>query len=118
MFVNNENYTLTCMYAITVRCGGDDGIGFVWSSLKHLALPYNGLKRLDTSMELAPWLQIIDLSHNLITSADELSCLPNLKYINLGYNKLEVIPTFNKAASHSLQVLVLKNNYIEKLNGK
>ncbi|XP_031832146.1 uncharacterized protein LOC116426790 isoform X2 [Nomia melanderi] len=102
---------------LLVSCGGDDGIGFVWSSLKHLALPYNALKQLDTSMELAPWLQIIDLSHNLITSADELSCLPNLKYVNLGYNKLEAIPTFNKAASHSLQVLVLKNNYIEKLNG-
>lgn len=69
-------------------------------------------------MELAPWLQIIDLSHNFITSAEELSCLPNLKYVNLGYNKLETVPSFNKAAAHCLQVLVLKNNYIENLNGK
>ncbi|KZC15076.1 Serine/threonine-protein kinase 11-interacting protein, partial [Dufourea novaeangliae] len=98
-------------------CGGDAGIGFLWSSLKHLALPHNALERLDASLELAPWLQIIDLSHNLITSADELSCLPNLKYVNLGYNKLDTIPVFNKAASHSLQVLVLKSNYIENLSG-
>ncbi|XP_012140983.2 uncharacterized protein LOC100876018 isoform X1 [Megachile rotundata] len=102
---------------LLAACGGDAGIGFVWESLKHLALSHNALERLDTSLELAPWLQIIDLSHNFITSAEELSCLPNLKYVNLGYNKLETVPTFNKAALHHLQVLILKNNYIENLNG-
>lgn len=102
---------------LLAACGGDAGIGFVWGSLKHLALSHNALERLDTSLELAPWLQIIDLSHNFITSAEELSCLPNLKYVNLGYNKLETVPTFSKAASHHLQVLILKNNYIENLNG-
>lgn len=85
--------------------------------MKHLALPHNSLEQLDISLELVPWLQIIDLSHNLITSADQLSCLPNLKYVNLGYNKLETVPTFSETASYLLQVLVLKNNYIENLNG-
>lgn len=89
----------------------------MWGSLKHLALPHNALEKLDVSLELVPWLQVIDLSYNLITSADELSCLPNLKHINLGYNKLERVPTFNEAASRLLQVLVLKNNYIENLDG-
>ncbi|XP_026298320.1 serine/threonine-protein kinase 11-interacting protein isoform X2 [Apis mellifera] len=102
---------------LLANCGGDASIGFIWSSLKHLALPHNSLEQLDISLELVPWLQIIDLSHNLITSADQLSCLPNLKYVNLGYNKLETVPTFNETASHLLQVLVLKNNYIENLNG-
>ncbi|XP_076644442.1 uncharacterized protein LOC143354324 isoform X2 [Halictus rubicundus] len=102
---------------LLASCGGDASFGFVWSSLIHLALPYNALKELDASMELALWLQTLDLSHNLIASADELACLPNLKYVNLGYNKLETIPAFNKAVSQSLQVLVLKNNYIENLNG-
>ncbi|XP_053986719.1 serine/threonine-protein kinase 11-interacting protein isoform X1 [Hylaeus volcanicus] len=102
---------------LLASCGEDASIGFVWDSLKHLALSHNALEKLDKSLELAPWLQLIDLSHNLLTSVDELSCLPNLKYVNLGYNKLEAVPTFNKAASHSLQVLVLKNNYIENLNG-
>ncbi|KOC68415.1 Serine/threonine-protein kinase 11-interacting protein [Habropoda laboriosa] len=102
---------------LLVNCGGDAGIGFVWACLKYLTLSYNALDKLDTSLELAPWLQMIDLSHNLITSADELSCLPHLQYVNLGYNKLEAIPTFNKAASYTLLVLVLKNNYIENLNG-
>ncbi|XP_043786381.1 serine/threonine-protein kinase 11-interacting protein isoform X2 [Apis laboriosa] len=102
---------------LLANCGGDASIGFIWSSLKHLALPHNSLEQLDISLELVPWLQIIDLSHNLITSADQLSCLPNLKYVNLGYNKLETVPTFSETASHLLQVLVLKNNYIENLNG-
>ncbi|XP_078051499.1 uncharacterized protein LOC144477636 [Augochlora pura] len=102
---------------LLARCGGDASFGFVWSSLKHLALPYNALKKLDASMELALWLQTLDLSHNLLTSADELACLPNLKYVNLGYNKLETIPVFDKAVSHTLRILVLRNNYIENLDG-
>ncbi|XP_077279584.1 serine/threonine-protein kinase 11-interacting protein isoform X2 [Temnothorax americanus] len=98
-------------------CGGDAGVGFVWASLKHLVLPHNALKCLDDALELTPWLQRLDLSHNMITNAKEISCLSNLRYVNLGYNKLEQVPTFNKAVLHSLQVLVLKNNYIDTLNG-
>ncbi|KAG7211247.1 hypothetical protein KM043_010559 [Ampulex compressa] len=105
------------MNQLLVNCGGDLGIGFVWNSLKHLALPHNALDQLDSSLELVPWLQTLDLSHNLITSAAELCCLPNLKYANLGYNKLEMVPIFHKAALHSLQILVLQNNYIENING-
>ncbi|XP_020279249.1 serine/threonine-protein kinase 11-interacting protein isoform X2 [Pseudomyrmex gracilis] len=103
---------------LLAECGGDTvGIGFVWASLKQLILPHNALEHLDESLELAPWLQILDLSHNMITSAKEISCLSNLKYVNLGYNKLEEVPVFNKTALHLLQVLVLKNNYIENLIG-
>lgn len=108
------------LFALFVaECGGDTvGIGFVWASLKQLILPHNALEHLDESLELAPWLQILDLSHNMITSAKEISCLSNLKYVNLGYNKLEEVPVFNKTALHLLQVLVLKNNYIENLIGE
>lgn len=53
----------------------------------------------------------------MITNANEISCLSNLRYVNLGYNKLEQVPIFNKAVLHSLQVLVLKNNYIDNLSG-
>lgn len=104
-------------FFFTVTCGGDAGAGFVWGSLRHLSLPHNALEKLDRSFELTPWLQILDLSHNLLTNAVELDCLPNLKYVNLGYNKLEMVPIFNKSATHSLQILVLKNNYIEDISG-
>ncbi|XP_024935876.1 serine/threonine-protein kinase 11-interacting protein isoform X2 [Cephus cinctus] len=102
---------------LLAACGGDAGVGFVWASLQHLALPYNALARLDKSLELAPWLQTLDLSHNLISTATELNCLPSLKNINLGFNKLEAVPIFNKASFQTLQILILKNNYIDNLNG-
>lgn len=106
------------IHVFTVMCGGDAGAEFVWASLKHLVLSHNALECLDESLELAPWLHTLDLSHNAIASAKEISRLSNLKYVNLGYNKLEQVPTFSKTASHSLQVLVLKNNYIDDLNGE
>ncbi|XP_050461636.1 serine/threonine-protein kinase 11-interacting protein isoform X1 [Cataglyphis hispanica] len=108
---------VSTIYQLLAACGGDDGIGFVWASLRHLVLSHNALECLDESLELAPLLQILDLNHNMITSAKEISCLSDLKYVNLGYNKLEEVPIFNKAALHSLQILVLKNNYIDNLNG-
>ncbi|XP_018055084.1 PREDICTED: serine/threonine-protein kinase 11-interacting protein isoform X2 [Atta colombica] len=108
---------ISTIYQLLAECGGDAGIGFVWASLRHLMLPHNALKCLDESLELAPWLQILDLSHNMIIDAKEISYLSNLRYVNLGYNKLEQIPIFNKTVLHSLQVLVLKNNYIENLSG-
>ena len=54
----------------------------------------------------------------MIVTSSELKCLPSLKYVNLGYNRLEAAPSFNKAAYQTLRILVLKNNYIENLNGK
>ncbi|KAL6424267.1 hypothetical protein ACFW04_009830 [Cataglyphis niger] len=108
---------VSTIYQLLAACGGDDGIGFVWASLRHLVLSHNALECLDESLELAPLLQILDLNHNMITSAKEISCLSDLKYVNLGYNKLEEVPVFNKTALHSLQILVLKNNYIDNLNG-
>ncbi|XP_012253946.2 serine/threonine-protein kinase 11-interacting protein isoform X2 [Athalia rosae] len=102
---------------LLAACGGDAGVGFLWGSLRSLALPYNALVRLDKSLELATWLQTLDLSHNLISSATEINCLPNLKNVNLGYNKLETVPTFSQAVFHTLQVVILKNNYIDNLSG-
>ncbi|XP_046739064.1 serine/threonine-protein kinase 11-interacting protein isoform X2 [Diprion similis] len=102
---------------LLAACGGDASADFIWGSLKSLTLPYNALARIDKSLELAPWLQTLNLSHNLITSAKEIECLPNLRNINLGYNKLESVPEFSKPVFHSLQVLVLKNNYIENISG-
>lgn len=119
MFIPRRNY-FNHIFVISAACGGDAGVGFVWGSLRSLALPYNALVRIDKSLELAPWLQTLDLSHNLISTAAEidLNCLPNLKNINFGYNKLEAVPAFSKPVFHTLQVLVLKNNYIENLSGE
>lgn len=112
------SHLISLFFLFTALCGGDAGIGFVWPSLVYLALPHNALECLDESLELTPWLQTLDLSHNMITSAKEILCLSNLKYLNLGYNKLEKVPVFNKAVLHLLQILVLKSNHIDSLNGR
>ncbi|XP_051160698.1 serine/threonine-protein kinase 11-interacting protein isoform X2 [Leptopilina boulardi] len=102
---------------LLAACGGDAGVGFVWNSLNRLFLPYNALTGLDKSLELTPWLQMLDLSHNLISKAPEIDCLPSLKYVNLGFNKLETVPPFHKATFHTLQKLILKSNYIDNIKG-
>ncbi|KAL7305323.1 hypothetical protein TKK_0002453 [Trichogramma kaykai] len=98
-------------------CGADKGVGFVWGSLTRLALPYNNLSHLDKSLEFVPWVETIDLSHNALTRATDLKYLPNVKNVNLSYNNLEFVPQFNRAAFYLLQKLILRNNYIENING-
>jgi len=103
---------------LLLDCGADHSSGFVWSDLREAVFSYNGLDLLDRSLEFAPWLQILDLSHNKISQAAAIECLPNLKYLNMSYNLLESVPVINKDACRKLQVLVVKNNYIEDLSGK
>jgi Leucine-rich repeat (LRR) protein len=103
---------------LLLDCGADHSSGFVWSDLREAVFSYNGIDLLDRSLEFAPWLQILDLSHNRISQAGAIDCLPNLKYLNMSYNLLESVPAINKDACRKLQVLVIKNNYIEDLSGK
>ncbi|XP_001600307.1 serine/threonine-protein kinase 11-interacting protein isoform X1 [Nasonia vitripennis] len=105
------------IYELLAACGGDAGAGFVWGSLHRLALPYNALTHLDKSLEYAPWLETIDLSHNAIKKATELEYLPSLRNANLGFNNLESVPSFHKTAYHNLHKLILKNNYIDNIDG-
>lgn len=103
--------------AIISHCGGDQSIGFMWNELKSANFSYNALVTIDCSLEFGCALQHLDLSHNHLVSVDAIKYLPNLKYLNLGYNRLPHIPTFNMEAMRRLQVLILSNNYIEDLSG-
>lgn len=100
-----------------VDCGGDKSERYIWNELKEAVLSNNNLKTIDNSFEYVPWLQTLDLSHNSLVNVQALDCLTNLKYLNLNFNKLEAVPLFNKEISRKLQVLLLKNNYIEDLTG-
>lgn len=108
--------SLSSIGELLESCGADAGVGFIWASLRRLAIPYNNLTHLDNSLEYAPWLQTLDLSHNHLKRAAELVLLPNLKNVNLGFNDLETVPNFHRSAHHNLQKLILKNNYIEYIN--
>ena len=102
---------------IISHCGGDRSNGFVWNELKMADFSYNTLKTIDCSLEFAPWLQQLNLSHNQIVSVDAIKWLPHLKKLNLSYNSLTHIPHLHGEASRRLQTLILTNNFIEDLNG-
>lgn len=109
---------LSRLEELLAECGGDNSVGFVWSELKEVVISYNNIKVLDTSIAFAPWLQVLDLSHNQLVNVNAIECLPNLKYINLSFNCLSSVPSFSKSARKKLLVLVIKNNYIEDLSGQ
>lgn len=109
---------MTALEHLLAECGADNSTGFVWSELKEAVLSFNDIKIVDSSVAFAPRLQVLDLSHNQIVDVNAIERLPNLKYVNLSYNSLTVIPMFNNSARKQMQVLVLKNNYIEDLSRK
>lgn len=108
---------LNSVQEVISYCGGDDSNGFVWNELKSADFSFNCLTTIDCSLEFAPWLQNLNLSHNQLISVDALKWLPNLKCLNLSFNQLNYIPSFNMQASKRLKVLNLSNNFIETLSG-
>lgn len=108
---------LSALEHLLAECGGDNSTGFVWSELTEAVLSFNDIKIVDSSVAFAPRLQVLDLSHNQIFDVNAIERLPNLKYVNLSFNSLCDIPVFNRSARKKIEVLILKNNYIESLQG-
>ncbi|CAG9858521.1 unnamed protein product [Phyllotreta striolata] len=99
------------------ECGGDKSQPYIWNELRIANLCYNEIVEIDNSFECTPSLHTLDLSHNNLNKADFLNLLPNLKHLNLSYNKLDAAPNFKGQIKNRLQVLVLNNNFIEDLSG-
>ncbi|XP_031332646.1 serine/threonine-protein kinase 11-interacting protein-like isoform X2 [Photinus pyralis] len=97
-------------------CGADNSEGFMWNELKEAVFSYNSIDTLDHSLEYAPCLHTLDLSHNHLHNAQLLNCLSNLKHINLSYNQLETVPAFSGELCSHLRILVLCNNFIENID--
>ncbi|CAD7085916.1 unnamed protein product [Hermetia illucens] len=102
---------------VITYCGGDRSNGFVWNELKYADFSYNNLRAVDSSLEFAQWLQNLNLSHNQLVSVDAVKWLPNLKMLDLSFNRLVHVPTFHTEAPRRLQILILSNNFIEDLTG-
>lgn len=103
---------------ILEECGGDKSAGFLWNELKEAVFSHNEICALDSSLELAPWLHTLDLSHNNIKYANELNCLTNLKNLNLSYNRLESVPQFAGQICSRLQVILVVLKILNKIFSK
>lgn len=116
-------HEITCVRSINAvqdiisHCGGDESNGFVWNELKTANFAYNSLEKIDNSLEFAPWLQYLDLSHNKLISLDAIKWLQNLKVLNLSFNHLSHIPLFHRESKRRLKVLTFSNNFIEDISG-
>lgn len=108
---------LDSLVEIIENCGGDQSNGFVWNELKSADFSYNNLKTVDSSLEFAQYLQHLNLKHNQLISVEAIKWLPNLKTLDLSYNKLTKVPYFHVETLRRLQSLNLSNNLIEDLNG-
>ncbi|GFR19490.1 hypothetical protein TNCT_179441 [Trichonephila clavata] len=94
-----------------------ESVPHIWPELKELNLAYNYLENLDQSLKNVPNVEILDLSHNHIRNADEIQVLKSLNFVNLSYNELAHLPTFNISSCRSLTKLYLRNNDLEDLEG-
>ncbi|KAH1029238.1 serine/threonine-protein kinase 11-interacting protein [Dendroctonus ponderosae] len=101
------------------KCGGDCSQvdRFNWSELKRLNLSHNRIRDVEPIFDATPWLQVLDLSSNEIGKLDPIEHLPNLKMLNLSFNKLEAAPRFKGPVTRRLQTLKLNNNFLEDISG-
>lgn len=102
---------------VITACGGDNSNGFTWNELKAANFSYNMLHHIDSSLEFTPWLENLNLSHNQIVSVSAIKWLPNLRVLNLSYNRLNHIPSFHVDAVRKIHVFHISNNFIEDLSG-
>ncbi|CAG0899738.1 unnamed protein product, partial [Darwinula stevensoni] len=94
-------------------CSADGLISF-WEELKELRLTACQLVSVtEECWKYTPNLRCLDLSHNCLEHAS----LPSASSINLSYNKLMLFPSFSVGASSRLQILLLRSNLLESLNG-
>lgn len=123
-YLRSQLQDLTCMRSISevadvlVGCGGDKATDKKqWSSLRSINFAYNMLDYVDSSLEYASWLEVLNLSHNQLVNVFALRSLPNLRVVNLSYNRLNQIPAFHMDAMRKIKVLLLSNNFLEDLDG-
>ncbi|KAJ8921662.1 hypothetical protein NQ315_010571 [Exocentrus adspersus] len=110
-------HSINCLTDVLDKCGGDNSQRYSWNELRRAKFSHNDIVEIDDCVDSMILLQSLDLSHNQINKVDFINQLPNLKYLNISYNKLDKIPTFKGQICSRLQVLILKHNFIEELGG-
>ena len=79
------------------------------SKITTVILESNNLKRFPRSLKRLKHLETLNVSHNKIFSIPDLSVLPKLKDVDLGYNNLEYLP-WNLIKRTDIHILILRDN--------
>lgn len=91
---------------ILMRCGGDNSQPYNWNELKKAKFSHNNVFEVDNSFDWTLSLHTLDISHNKLSTLDLINQLPNLKYLNVSYNKLVRVPYFKGPICSRLQVRI------------
>lgn len=95
---------------ILMKCGGDNSEPYNWNELKKAKFSHTNVLEMDSSFNWTLSLHTLDISHNKLSNLHFINQLPNLKYLNISYNKLLRVPTFKGPICSRLQVRI----YFEK----
>ncbi|XP_029907273.1 nischarin isoform X3 [Myripristis murdjan] len=88
----------------------------VWRSLTTLDLSRNHISTIDSSVRVIPQVEFLDLSHNQLTSVENLQYLYNLVHVDLSYNGLKVLEAAHTRLGN-IKTLSLAGNQLERLAG-
>lgn len=79
----------------------------IWSKLRRSDLSFNGITRIDESTSLLVSLEKLNLSHNRLTSIDNLHHLSALDDLNLSHNQIGSLPLDMRAKIGNVTTLNL-----------
>ncbi|XP_065100571.1 nischarin isoform X1 [Paramisgurnus dabryanus] len=87
-----------------------------WKTLTTLDMSRNFIRCIDESMKLIPAVEFLDLSHNELSSVENLQHLYNLVHLDLSFNKLTVMEGVHTKLGN-IKTLNLAGNQMETLSG-
>ncbi|KAF7650462.1 hypothetical protein LDENG_00125810 [Lucifuga dentata] len=89
----------------------------VWRNLTTLDMSHNGISTIDGSMQkMVPKVEFLDLSHNKLSSVENLQYLYNLVHVDLSYNGIGVLEAAHTRLGN-IKTLSLAGNKLEQLSG-
>ncbi|XP_037107782.1 nischarin isoform X4 [Syngnathus acus] len=87
-----------------------------WRNLTTLDMSHNAIGTIDGSVKLIPEVEFLDLSHNCLSSVENLQHLYNLVHVDLSYNKLCILEGAHTRLGN-IKTLSLAGNQLERLTG-
>ncbi|XP_068578165.1 nischarin isoform X1 [Cebidichthys violaceus] len=88
----------------------------VWRNLTTLDMSRNDIGTIDGSVKLIPKVEFLDLSHNQLSTVENLQHLYNLVHVDLSYNSLLVLEAAHTRLGN-IKTLSLAGNQLDQLTG-